>query len=90
MNAADYLKALHELKCVVHENILGTPQKSHTVVHHPESVRDENSDFAGIALCDDCHQELHRGSRRGFEMRYKLSPLDLVALTIKGWAKGLK
>jgi hypothetical protein len=67
----------------VHYYVLDTEQRTPTVAHHPEAVRDENADYAGISLCDDCHKELHRLSRRGFEMRYKLSPIDLIALTVR-------
>jgi len=78
-----HLDRLHTLPCVVHTYVIGSPQTSPTVVHHLESVRDENTDFAGVSICDDCHKDLHRLSRRGFEMRYKLTPIDLLALTIK-------
>lgn len=53
------------------------------VVHHPESVRDEMSDFGGIPMTDYWHKELHRLSRRGFETRTKLSEFDLLCWTVK-------
>ena len=53
------------------------------VVHHPESVRDEMSDFGGIPMTDYWHKTLHKLSRRGFETRTKLSELDMLCWTIK-------
>lgn len=82
-----HLKRLHALPCVVHKFVIGAEQSSPTVVHHLESVRDGDTDYAGVALCDACHKDLHRLSRRGFEMRYKLTPIDLLALTVKALEK---
>ena len=53
------------------------------MAHHLESIRDAHSDYAAIPLCDWHHKELHSLSRRGFEARYQLTPIDLLALTIK-------
>ena len=82
MNAKDYLAHLHTLPCVVTFLLLGERVKSE-VVHHPESVRDELSHYAGIPMTDDWHKTLHRESRRGFERMTKLTPIDLLAGTIK-------
>ena len=81
------LHRIHELPCVIHSEVIGSPQTSRTVAHHLESVRDENSDYAAIAICDDCHRDLHGMSRRAFSMRYKLSDVDMLALTIKAMEK---
>lgn len=73
------------LPCVVCVT-MGMAQKTPTAAHHIESVRDDVSDFATAALCHDHHQGplgVHGLSRRGFEMRYKLSALDLLAITNK-------
>lgn len=78
-----HIERIHELPCVVHTYVIDMRQTTPTVAHHLESVRDENTDYAAVALCDDCHKDLHRLSRRGFERRYKLNPLDLLALTVK-------
>lgn len=81
--ASAHLSDLHSLPCVVHMYLHDKPQESETVVHHLESVRDVNSDYAAIPICDDCHKMLHSMSRRGFERFTKLSDLDLLALTIR-------
>lgn len=83
IDAALYVGELHALPCVVHRYLYEKPQTSPTVVHHIESVRDANSDYAAVALCDDCHKQLHNMSRRGFERHTKLSDIDLLALTIR-------
>lgn len=54
--------------------------------HHLEAVRDSESDYAAIPVCAEHHRGpngIHGLSRRGFEARYKLSPIDLLALTIR-------
>lgn len=80
--AQRYLALVHRLHCVVCRH-LGLEQSTPTVAHHVESVRDSLSDYAVVAICDAHHRELHHVSRRGFEVRYKLSPIDLLAMTIK-------
>ena len=85
MSARSHLALLHELRCVVCEH-MGVTQDSRTEAHHLESVRDENSHYAAVALCEWHHIGafgVHKLSRRGFEMRYKLTPIDLLSLTIK-------
>ena len=85
MNKSEWLEAVSSLGCVV----CGARPVS---VHHIEDVRDENSDYATVALCHEHHQGsqgVHHLSRRGFEMRFKLSQLDLLKLTIRTIAKGL-
>jgi len=69
---------------------MGCVQMGASFAHHPESVRDEASDYAAIALCHEHHQGgtgVHHLSRRGFEMRYQLSDLDMIALTIRALDK---
>jgi hypothetical protein len=85
MSAQAHLKRVRNLKCVVCER-MGMVQQGKTFAHHVESVRDEASDYATVALCFDHHQGplgIHGLSRRGFEMRYRLTDIDLVALTIR-------
>lgn len=82
MSARSYLARIHALPCVVCRHV-GLSQGTPTVAHHVESVRDEHSDYATVALCDSCHKTLHSLSRRGFEMRFKLTDIDLIALTIR-------
>jgi hypothetical protein len=89
MSKADYLERVKSLPCVVCR-IMGTPQEGPTFSHHVESVRDGLSDYASAALCYAHHQGpngIHGLSRRAFEMRYKLTPIDLLALTIRALDK---
>ena len=84
MTARDHLERVHEIPCVVCVK-MGLPPKYPVTAHHLESVRDELSDYAAVALCEDHHQGtngIHGLSRRGFEMRYKLSELDLLKMTL--------
>ena len=85
MSKADYLERVRSVRCVVctHMNVI---QETPTAAHHVESVRDGLSDYATVALCHFHHQGaggVHTLSRRGFEMRYRLSDVDLIALTIR-------
>jgi hypothetical protein len=55
-------------------------------IHHVESVRDELSDYAVVPLCPEHHRGatgVHGLRRRGFEMRYKLTDVDLLAMTAR-------
>ena len=82
MNAAQYKHYLHSFPCVVDFLLLGKRTKP-VQVHHLESVRDELSDFAAIPISVYWHSELHRLSRREFERKTKLTPIDLLAGTIQ-------
>ena len=85
MSAAGHLERVRSLRCVVCR-IMNTPQEGPTFSHHVESVRDGLSDYASVALCHYHHQGaggVHKLSRRGFEMRYRLTDIDLLALTIR-------
>lgn len=65
---------------------MGVPQSTPTEAHHVESVRDDLSDYATAALCHEHHQGpngVHGLRRRGFETRYKLNDIDLVAMTVR-------
>ncbi len=80
-----HLELVRSLDCVVCQ-VMGIKQSSPTAAHHIESVRDEDSDYAAIAACWEHHQGpngIHGLSRSGFVMRYKLTDIDLLALTIK-------
>jgi hypothetical protein len=87
MSARDHLERVHEIPCVVCVK-MGMPPKYPVTAHHLESVRDELSDYATVALCEEHHDPFRTGSgihglsRRGFEMKYKLSELDLLKLTL--------
>lgn len=85
MSAQDHIKRVRALPCVVCLH-MGTAQSTPTAAHHVESVRDGLSDYAAVALCHDHHQGpngVHGLSRRGFEARYKLTDIDLIALTVR-------
>jgi DNA-binding transcriptional ArsR family regulator len=85
MSARDYIERVRSLRCVVC-TIMGTPQEGPTFSHHVESVRDGLSDYATVALCHYHHQGaggVHKLSRSGFLMRYKLTDVDLIALTVR-------
>lgn len=85
MSAKTYLERVRACRCVVC-TLMGVVQSTPTAAHHVESVRDGLSDYAAVALCHDHHQGpngIHGLSRRGFEMRYKLTPIDLIALTVR-------
>lgn len=89
MTSKEYVARIHDLPCVVCE-LMGAAQTSPTEAHHIESVRDEDSNYAVAALCYDHHEGpngVHGLSRRGFSTRYKLSDIDLMALTVKEYLK---
>lgn len=85
---SDYLEAVAGLGCVVCRRMgLGYAAAE---VHHVESIRDSKSDYATVPLCPDHHRGpngVHGLSRRGFETRYKLSDVDLLALTAEAMWK---
>lgn len=89
MNKDRYLDRVRGLPCVICLHRMG--QKTYGChAHHPESIRDEISDWSCIALCREHHQGptgVHGMSRRSFEMLWKLSPIDMIALTIREYAK---
>lgn len=89
MSGAAHLKRVRGVACVVCTH-MGCVQLGASFAHHVESVRDEVSDYATVALCYEHHQGatgVHGLSRRAFEMRYRLSDIDLVALTLRALDK---
>lgn len=85
MSAAEHLRRVRSLPCVVCAH-MGMRQSTVTEAHHVESVRDGLSDFATAAVCTEHHsgpQGIHGLHRRAFEMRYRLSDVDLLAMTIR-------
>ena len=85
MSAKAHLERVRSMKCVVCST-MGIVQSTPTAAHHVESIRDGLSDYATVALCYEHHQGkagVHGLSRRAFEMRYKLTDIDLLALTIR-------
>ncbi len=84
-----HLERLHEIPCVICTH-MGMPESWPVAVHHLESIRDNLSDYAAIPICHDHHQGVvgvHTLSRRGFERMFKLTDLDLLALTIRALEK---
>lgn len=83
MNKSDWLERVSSLPCVV----CGARP---TEIHHPETNRDELSDWYVAALCAQCHRGpigVHGSHRMGFERRTKISEIDLVKRTIAGAMK---
>ena len=89
MNRDKYLDRVRGLPCVVCLHKLG--QKTYGCeAHHVESIRDGHSDYAVASLCREHHQGptgVHGMSRRSFETLWKLSAVDLIALTIREYTK---
>lgn len=85
MNLTEYRELVSSVGCVVCHHV-GNGYVPTDEVHHVESIRDALSEWAIVGLCQFHHQGsqgIHRLSRRGFEMTYKLSQIDLLALQAK-------
>ena len=81
MSAKDYEKRVRAIGCILclHLGLGRTPAS----IHHVESNRDDLSEYAIVPLCPEHHQGpngVHGLRRRGFEMRYKLTDIDLMAI----------
>ena len=84
MDRKEYVEFIHTLPCVVCWMTTGK-RRFGVEGHHLESVRDGMSDWLEVPLCSDHHRGpngIHFLSRRGFELRFKLTELDLIAGTI--------
>lgn len=85
MSVKDYQARVREIGCIVCKHI----HESYfpcQALHHVESVRDGLSEYAVVPLCYDHHQGpegVHGLRRRVFEMRYKLTDVDMLALVAK-------
>lgn len=89
MNKDRYLDRVRGLPCVVRLQKLGIKTYG-CEAHHPESIRDEISDWICCALCPEHHtggSGVHGLRRRGFEARWKLTEMDLIALTVREYHK---
>lgn len=85
MTAKAHLSRLHDLPCVVCLH-MGLPSPREVEAHHLEFVRADWADFAAVPLCAQHHRGkngVHGLSRRGFEMRYRLDDVDMLAMTIR-------
>lgn len=85
--AARHMARIRELPCVATLLIEGRRVPCEEV-HHIESVRSELSAFLIVPLSWAYHSRqspisIHALSRRGFERRYKISELDLLAKTLE-------
>ena len=85
MNAAAerHQARVRQLPCVPCLLIFGTLHNCEEL-HHPESVRDELSEFLVVPICIEMHKGtngIHGLHRRGFERRYRISDLDMLAKT---------
>lgn len=84
-----YLDRVRGLPCVICMHRMGVKTYG-CHAHHVESVRDQNSHFGVAALCPEHHQGptgVHGMSRRSFEDLWKLSPVDLIALTVREYVR---
>jgi hypothetical protein len=85
--AALHLSRLAELGCILcaHLGTPGTPAQIHHL-REDQGAAQRGSDWTAIPLCEPHHTGaagLHGLGRRGFETRYRMSELDLLALTIE-------
>jgi Recombination enhancement, RecA-dependent nuclease len=81
LSAKDYENRVRDIGCIVclHLGVSGSPAS----IHHVESIRDGLSSYAVVPLCPGHHtgpEGVHGLSRRGFEARYKLTEIDLLAM----------
>lgn len=77
--------ALGCILCRVHFNVYGTPAEVHHV-RLGQGGAQRASDYLGVPLCTEHHRGnsgLHGLGTRGFYTRYRLSELDLLALTLE-------
>lgn len=82
MNAKEYMAKMHELPCLVCE-LMGQP--SLPVEAHHVGLGDDRSDWLVVPLCTEHHRGatgVHGLSRRGFVIRYQLTDLIMVGLTV--------
>lgn len=87
MNLAKYEQRLRALPCVVcfHMGLQGQCEE----LHHAGKDTDR-SDWNQVPICRSHHQGpngIHGLHRRGFEARYKLTEMDLLAITRQLYAK---
>jgi len=88
MTAAQrHLQRVAALGCILcrHRDLGETPAQVHHL-REEQGAGQRASDFLTIPLCPEHHtgpNGLHGLGRRGFEARYKLSELDLLAMTLE-------
>lgn len=86
-----YQARVRALGCVVCWHLYGKDFRvGPCSLHHPESDRDELSEWMVIPICYEHHQGvtgIHGLSRRGFERVYKLTEMDLMGMVNKRMAQ---
>lgn len=90
MTAAErrHMSRIKECRCVFCVYI-GLPAEPGCDVHHPregQGMGQRAGHFLGIALCKEHHQGgtgIHGLGTRAFEVRYKITELDLVDMTLQ-------
>lgn len=93
MNITRYKSRVADIGCILcrHLSLGATPAQ----LHHPRADQggaERASDWLVIPLCLEHHQGksgFHGLGTRAFEVRYKLSELDLLAMTLKEVFHGL-
>lgn len=88
MSARDHMGRVAGLPCVICKFCLGVEQYG-VQVHHAGEATDRD-DWAVVSLCPEHHQGsegVHGLHRRGFERRWKVNDVKLLAWTNKLLAK---
>jgi hypothetical protein len=88
MTARDHMERVASLPCLICKFCLG--QERYGVQVHHAGEHTERDDWAVVPLCPDHHQGsegVHGLHRRGFERRWKVSDVKLLAWTNKLLAK---
>ena len=85
-----HLSRVAALGCILcrHLGTPGTPAEIHHL-REGQGAAQRGSDFTSIPLCPEHHRGasgLHGLGTRGFYARYKLSELDLLAMTLEALA----
>ena len=87
MNLTKYEQRLRQLPCVV-GTVTGQGCQCEELHHAGEHT--ERNDWAQVPLCREHHQGstgVHGLHRRGFESRYKLTDVRMLAITRELYAK---
>lgn len=87
MNLAKYESRLRQLPCVVHYH-MGVACKCEELHHAGDP--EERNDWAQVPLCQAMHtgpNGVHGLHRRAFHARYKLTDVQMLAITRELYAK---
>lgn len=87
MRDREHMGRVAELGCILcwHLSGEGSPAQVHHI-REGQGVAQRASNWLVVPLCPACHlgpNGFHGLGRRGFENRYKLTELDLLAMTIE-------